>query len=519
MKATTAVRLALAGTRADAVRVVLTACSAALATFALLAALTVLAIRTPPDTGSRFAPWSEQYGSALLREPGLRPGVAIALILLMVPVLALAGQCTRLGAPARDRRLAAIRLAGATPRQTTAIALAETGLAAVTGTAVAFVGYLVAHEVLHRPGPDGTLALPTDVLPSVPVLVAAGLGLPLLAMLAAVVVLRRVTISPFGLVRRQGRNRAPWPWPGILIVLGVLLFGAFGPLQRAEFKLPDWIGRIPGWLVVIPLFGGAFLASIGVVLGAGWISYTTGRLLRRFARRPAPLLAGSRLMADPWAGSRNLAALLACVLFAAGAAGVRSWFTTQEAAQAEANRLAAGPGPSDIGPGDSFHLQTMDLVNLAVLVALVIAAGGLVVAIVEGIVTSRRTYAALVATGVPRPVLGRAILWQSLAPAVPAILLAVTVGVLLPRSLQSEARTGGSSWEVCDASQALCEDPVTRAQYTRIVEEPAIIRSIPVPFDELALAVGVGLAAVLATVAIGLVFLRSSTDLEELRVG
>ncbi|MFC6015121.1 ABC transporter permease [Plantactinospora solaniradicis] len=519
MKVTTAIRLALVGTRADAVRVVLTACSAALATFALLAALTVLAIRTPPGADSRSASWSEQYGNALLREPGLRPGLTLALILLMVPVLALAGQCTRLGAPARDRRLAAIRLAGATPRQTAAIAVTETGLAAVTGTAVAFVGYFVAHDVLHRPGPDGTLPLPTDVLPSVPALVAAAIGLPLLAALAAAVVLRRVTISPFGLVRRQGRNRAPWPWPGILIVLGVLLFSGFGPLLRAEIDLPDWIGRMPSWLALIPLFGGAFLTSVGVVLGAGWISYTTGRLLRRFARRPAALLAGSRLMADPWAGSRNLAALLACVLFAAGAAGVRSWFTAQDALQAEADRLTGGPGAFVEPSGDSFYLQTMDLVNLAVLVALVIAAGGLVVAIVEGIVTNRRTYAALVATGVPRPVLGRAILWQSLAPAVPAILLAVTVGVLLPRSLQSEASTGDSSWAVCDASQALCDDPATREQYTRIVEEPGLVRSIPVPFDELALAAGVGLAAVLATVAIGLLFLRSSTDLEELRVG
>ncbi|WP_433230641.1 hypothetical protein ACQP2H_01700 [Micromonospora sp. CA-248260] len=113
MRPGVALRLALAGNRTDTARVVLTALSAALASLAGLAALTVLAIPTPP--GGRGSNNSEQYTNALLREPGLRGGTAVALLLLAVPVLALAGQCVRLGAPARDRRLAAFRLAGATP--------------------------------------------------------------------------------------------------------------------------------------------------------------------------------------------------------------------------------------------------------------------------------------------------------------------------------------------------------------------------------------------------------------------
>ncbi|WP_235944547.1 hypothetical protein [Verrucosispora sioxanthis] len=112
MSLATLTRLALAGNRTDAARVALTALSALLASLAGLAALTVLAIQKPPGD-----PWqqSEQYANALLREPGLRGGTAFALVLLTIPVLALAGQSARLGAPARDRRLAALRLAGATP--------------------------------------------------------------------------------------------------------------------------------------------------------------------------------------------------------------------------------------------------------------------------------------------------------------------------------------------------------------------------------------------------------------------
>ncbi|NED54053.1 ABC transporter permease, partial [Micromonospora aurantiaca] len=124
MRPGTLLRLVLAGTRTDVARVVLTAVSAALATLAGLAALTVLSVVKP--AGHAWTQ-SEQYTNALLREPGLRPGVALALLLLCVPVLGLAGQCARLGAPGRDRRLAALRLAGATPGQVTRVAVAETG--------------------------------------------------------------------------------------------------------------------------------------------------------------------------------------------------------------------------------------------------------------------------------------------------------------------------------------------------------------------------------------------------------
>jgi len=109
----TLVRLALAGTRTDIARVALTAFAAMLGTLSLLATATVLVIDGE----------AVRYTHNLLVEPGLRPGVATALALLCIPVLALAGQSARVGAPARDRRLSALRLAGATPRQVIAVAV------------------------------------------------------------------------------------------------------------------------------------------------------------------------------------------------------------------------------------------------------------------------------------------------------------------------------------------------------------------------------------------------------------
>ncbi|MEU1394878.1 FtsX-like permease family protein [Micromonospora zamorensis] len=506
MRPATLVRLALAGSRTDTARVVLTALSALLATLAGLAALTVLAIEKP--AGDAWVE-SEQYRNALLREPGLRGGTAFALLMLMIPVLALAGQCARLGAPARDRRLAAIRLAGATPGQVTRLAVLETGMAALLGTLVGLGVYLVGREVLNRPDAQGRLALPTDVLPSPAAVAAVVLGLPVVAALATALTLRTVTMSPLGVSRKAARERGPGPWAGLLIGLGLTSFLAVRPVMYSL----DGKDELLGWLVPLLFAVGALAAMIGVVIGTGWISYHCGRLLRRHARRPAALLAAGRLMADPWAGSRTFAALLAALIFGGGAAAQRAYFATKDQLDREQNRLVG----VDAG-ADPFYLSTMDLVDSAVAVAILIAAGGLIVALVEGIVARRRAYAALVATGVPRATLSRSVAWQALAPAVPAILLALTVGTLLGRGLVAKVSTGVSSAEICEATAALCDDPATRGQYTRIVYAPAIERAVAVPLEQLAWLGAGALAAVLVTVGVGLLFLRASTALDELRM-
>jgi len=116
-------------------------------------------------------------------------------------------------------------------------------------------------------------------------------------------------------------------------------------------------------------------------------------------------------------------------------------------------------------------------------------------------------------------VLGRALAWQSIAPAVPAVLLAATVGTLLTRALRTEVSQGGGRYqEVCDAARHLCMDPATRADHTRWVPEPRFTRAIAVPFDDLALWSAGALAAVLVTVGVGVILLRGSTTVEELRI-
>jgi hypothetical protein len=507
----TLVGLALAGSRTDTVRVVMTAVSAVIATVVMLLAATVLAIPGLGDRNVGAYAWADQYRLQVLVEPELRPGVAIALVLLTIPVLALAAQCGRLGAPARDRRLAAIRLAGATPGQAVLVAAAETGVASGLGAGIGMVVYLVGRRLLHRPDPAGRLLLPTDVLPAAWALVAICAGLPLLATAVAAVLLRRTAFTPYGVVRRI-RSRPPQPYVGLLIVVGVAILVG---VQQAGWA-PDTRRDVPEWVLPLVLFPAASAAVLGVVLGTGWISHTAGRLLHRVGRGPAALLAARRLIADPWAGSRTFAVLLACVLLGAGVAGMRARDTANFAIVADWSRWEAATRGLSYQPEDrSSYFDTQHLVNGAVAVAVALAAAAMLVAIAESIVSRRRAYAAMVATGVPRGVLARAVLLQTLVPVVPAVLLALAVGVTMPRSLGNQATFGGYDQTICTADWSQCQDAASPYRTVRYL--PRFVQQVPVPLDDLAL-LGVGaVTAVLVVAGVGLLFLRSATALEELR--
>ena len=495
MRPATLGRLAVAGSRTDVLRGAFTAVSSALAVVVLLAAATVGSIRG----------FAERYTNNLLVEPGLRPGVMTALVLVSLPVLALTGQCIRIGAPARDRRLAAIRLAGATPREAVLIATAETAVAGAVGAVLGIGAYLLLRVVLPGAGPDRRLPLPTDVLPPMPLIVAPALIVPVLAALIGAVLMRRVIVTPLGVTRRI-RQGGPRPWPGLLLGLGVFCFWVPAGIADRIRMSQDVIAAL--------LAGGLVMTVLGVVLGVGWLSYISGRLLRRFGPGPATLLAGQRLITDPWNGSRTLAAMLAAIVVGSLALGIGAQIDTEFRAYdrlAELNSAAIGLGLT----GDrEFYSGAIRLVVLAVLVSAFMAAAAVLVALSESIVARRRAYAALTATGVPRRTLAAALLWQMLTPLVPALLLALGTGATLIRMTGVDVAVGGVTYTECVDPAA---DPAGCA--TRTVSLPLVEMQVAVPFDQLALLGGGALLAVLLAAGAAVLVLRSSTDLEELRVG
>lgn len=484
MRPSLLLRLALAGTRTDRLRVVLTTATATMATVMLLLAAAVLAIDVAEPN----------YQVLLLNHLDLRQTTAATLMLVCLPVLALAAQAGRVGAPARHRRLAALRLAGATPRQVTTIAAAETGVASALGVGLGLAVFLVGRSLLHRRDPNGRLWLPTDVRPAPWLLAAILIGLPVAAALVAAVLLRRMHHEPLGTVR-AGVTPAPRPWPVLLVPLGFAVYVALDITEGVSDR------------VVLALFAGAGVAAAGMVLGMAWLSALVGRLLRRLGRGPAALLAARRLTADPWSGSRTIGVLVVCALVAGGGIGMRAYYAAQLRMRA-AYAVRENEAGMLYDPADDLYFSGLKLISLAVGVAAAVAAIGVLVALLEAVAARRRAFAVLTATGVPRGVLARALLWQAVLPVALVLPAAVVLGAGMVRQILPDMYHTVHVMTVppgCDSSDCLVAHIKTR-------DEPWFADWSEVALTSLA---GVGLVALIAGVAAAT--LRARTDLQDLR--
>ncbi|MFE4956764.1 ABC transporter permease [Streptomyces sp. NPDC056653] len=366
-------------------RISLTAVGALLATGFALAAITVAAV-----SGQVSIP----YGHGLLNQPGQRAGVVVTLLLLLVPVLGFLGQCARIGAVHRDRRMAGLRLAGASPAQVRRISALESALACLAGSVG---GFAVFAAVLtgsgHTPPPSAWAAFVVVVL-----------VVPVVAALVSALALRRVVASPLGWVRRVRPERGHRTLLALLIPTVLIAAAAFllvlrgSGLDAASFPLL--------------VFAVVFLTGAGAVWAAGASAAFMGRRLTVRAKSPAVLIAAGRLRDDPWAAARTHAALLLVTVVGVGFVGVREV-------------LLAGLRGGDYSAGDlDFYTTGIDLAGAAILVALVISLFGLAVGTAESLATRRRGLAAQAAAGVPHAVLARTLLLETALPLAPAVLLA-----------------------------------------------------------------------------------------------
>ncbi|MFE6195446.1 FtsX-like permease family protein [Streptomyces sp. NPDC057838] len=365
-------------------RAALTALGAAPATALALAAVVLASLR-----GSRPLP----FAAGILDQPGTRAGVVLGLLLLLLPVLGFVGQCARIGAVHRDRRLAGLRLAGATPWQVRRIAALETGLACALGSAVATVPSVLFLARLR----DGLTA---PVLAAVAVVAVA---VPVLGAAAGALALRRVVASPLGSVRRT----APRAGRGsrTLFLCGLLL-AAVSALLTAVTAVDAPHGSSGG--PPLPLAGLVVAAGAGAVWLSAATARVTGRILAVRARSAATLIAAERLRDDPWSAARTHAAVLLVTVAGTGFLGIR-----RVLADVVRDR-----------PDASYYLTGLNLTGAAVAVAFALTLSGLAVGTAESVAGRRRGLAAQVAAGVPRAVLGRALLLETALPLAPALLLA-----------------------------------------------------------------------------------------------
>jgi hypothetical protein len=330
----------------------------------------------------------------LTNENGLRPGLVAAIALLTVPVLALGVQALRAGSVARDRRMAALRLAGATPRQARGVAATEAGAAALLGGLAAGPAYLALWLILGVLPPAGTALLPTPNALDLPAWLGVVVLVTLGGAVAGAAVERRALTEPLG-VHRQMRSDPPGlvNLAAAVVGLALLLAGTLGAVKT------------------VPAFTGALLFAMAagprvVILSGRWLSERDG---------PEALLAGFRLLADPRTFGRAAGVLVVCGIALGIDASLTGAFIV-----------------NGTNTDTAFYFGGFALAGLGILIASGVALATLVVGAAEGLLDARRAVASLAAFGVDERTLRRVLAVQLQAVAAPAVALGVcTSGVAI----------------------------------------------------------------------------------------
>nr|MDT0663495.1 ABC transporter permease [Micromonospora sp. DSM 115978] len=432
--------------------------------------------------------------------------VFVGSVVVLVPTLVLIVVVTRVAWRQRERRLAAIRLVGATRAQISLVAAAEAGLAAVAGAAVGWGLYEAGRRVLA-----GALTFQyghfwlDDLAVPVPLLVGILVGVPVLVTLTTVASLRGIRTRPLAVWRRPGRGHLSG-WLVMPLVVGLGAQFALLPF-RDQLTAPTEDGGMPPLALLGAL--STLLAIVGFVLLGPLLVALVGRGLARLSRTVPSLLAARRIAESPRAtfysvAAVGLAAVALAYLGATVAAAPRPYLSGDPAepwnaplrpgvvsimtggapsvdveplralgavtpagglvdtvhvptdgslaAENRVRTVAANLVPnaiinSDRDPIDrnleTFFRDVEQLGAIAALFVLIIGAFGLAVSMVAGLIERRRPFALLRASGVYLGELRRAVLFETAVTMTVVSVVGTGIGMLLA---YASVRQGGAHW-------------------------------------------------------------------------
>ncbi|WP_052371426.1 FtsX-like permease family protein [Amycolatopsis taiwanensis] len=222
---------------------------------------------------------------------------ALAVLVLVIPLLVFVASASRIAGAERERRLSALRLAGASARQVRRIGAAESLVGAATGGLLGLVAFLVARPFAAGVDLAGITVFPGDFVPAWPLVVAVFVLLPVLTVGSAWLGMRRVVVEPLGVVRvaKTARRRGWWRLLlvalGLLLLLSVKVFGTSGASEQLPFVLV-----------------GSALLMIGVPTAVPWLTELAVSRLR--GGSSAWQLAIRRLQLDSGTPSRVIAGIV-----------------------------------------------------------------------------------------------------------------------------------------------------------------------------------------------------------------
>ncbi|WP_040164599.1 FtsX-like permease family protein [Microbacterium gorillae] len=224
---------------------------------------------------------------------------AIALTLLLVPMMTLGGAAARLSARRRDDRLATLRLLGATADTVLRLTVLESAIVALCG---ALGGVVLSRLILplisliHFRGTALGLA---GVIPPWWGFVLIVAGIVAIAVLSSLLSLRAVVVSPLGVRTRQDAPR--------ISAVRVLIAAAVVIVAFVAINLATGMSEV---LLVFAAIIGGFAATMGILNLIGpWVLHRIALRGARRAKNPLRLIAARRVAEDPKAAWRQVSGI------------------------------------------------------------------------------------------------------------------------------------------------------------------------------------------------------------------
>lgn len=238
--------------------------------------------------------------NSVMEDQPYTPLAIFAAVLVVIPALSMGAAAARLGVSRKAQTLAVQRLIGLPPAPAQGAAMLDTLVHAALGIAVGSVLYAAFLPVWQLVSFHGVPLTIGEMWMGIVPLVACGAIMLGLTALSSVTAMRKVMITPLGVVRRTERAKVSWVNIAVALVLLALWFGPGQIVMRLDL----------GQTLVLTIFMGFFAGAIAVVNLVGpWTLQILGRIIARLARRPETLLAGRRIVDNPKAVWRSFGAM------------------------------------------------------------------------------------------------------------------------------------------------------------------------------------------------------------------
>lgn len=237
-----------------------------------------------------------------------RVAFGVAALAFLFPILILIGTATKLSAARREERYAALRLVGATPHEINVIASADAIVSAMLGTLLGIGIFTLLRPALAGTAITSARYFADDVFPTIWGYAGMVIAVPAASAAAALLSLRRVRITPFGVSRRVAPS-APSTWRVAPLLVGIFLFILGISLTNSR---SIGAAAFPGLLIIM----------IGLIVGGPWLTVQAARLFPRFIKGASPLFAARRLADNPKAAFRSVSGLVLAVFLGTVVAGI-----------------------------------------------------------------------------------------------------------------------------------------------------------------------------------------------------